>query len=179
MISTLISNQGMRVWHVLMCFPSYFMWQNRAHVNCPNKDFLGRSLMIGWRKKSWNPERVPSVFTFVCVCLSVCVCVCTRATDHSFWARNLIFGLSDPWNIRKKRIFFFRNFHFSMFSLYNTSGFPAACLLRTVNLRPSTCGSHEYLLDAGISRISIWPGPWLVPCSEKDGLLCYWADPWW
>ena len=32
---------------------------------------LGRSLMIGWRKKSWNPERVPSVVT-----LSVCVSVC-------------------------------------------------------------------------------------------------------
>ena len=33
---------------------------------------LGRSLMIGWRKKSWNLERVPLVFTFVCVCVSVC-----------------------------------------------------------------------------------------------------------
>ena len=32
---------------------------------------LGRSLMIGWRKKSWNPERVPSVVT-LCVCLCVC-----------------------------------------------------------------------------------------------------------
>ena len=47
---------------------------------------------------------------------SVCVCVCTRATDHSFWVRNLIFGLSDPWNIRKKRIFlFFEIFIFTLF----------------------------------------------------------------
>ena len=32
---------------------------------------LVRSLMIGWRKKSWNTERVPTVVSFVCVCLSV------------------------------------------------------------------------------------------------------------
>ena len=32
---------------------------------------LGRSLMIGWRKKSWNPERVPTVVT-------LCVCPCVR-----------------------------------------------------------------------------------------------------
>ena len=25
----------------------------------------------------------------VSVCVCVCVCLCTRATDHSFWARNL------------------------------------------------------------------------------------------
>ena len=37
---------------------------------------LDRSLMIGWRENSWNPERVSSVFTFVSVRLSVCVCVC-------------------------------------------------------------------------------------------------------
>ena len=39
---------------------------------------LGRSLMIGWRKKSWNPERVPSVVT-LCVCLSVCLCAGYRS----------------------------------------------------------------------------------------------------
>ena len=77
---------------------------------------LGRSLMIGWRKNSWNPERVSSVFTFVSVRLSVCLFLRTQATDHSFWARNLIFGSSDPWDMRKKRIFFvFRNFHFYPF----------------------------------------------------------------
>ena len=56
---------------------------------------LGRSLMIGWRKNSWKPERVPSVVTFVCVC-------------HTFKPRNLIFGLSDPWDVRKKHFFFFK-----------------------------------------------------------------------
>ena len=39
--------------------------------------------------------------------------VCVRATEHTFWPRNLIFGLSDPWDKRKKRIF--RNFHFYAF----------------------------------------------------------------
>ena len=32
---------------------------------------LGRSLMIGWRKNSWNPERVPTVVSFVSVRPSV------------------------------------------------------------------------------------------------------------
>jgi len=45
----------------------------------------------------------------------VCVSLCTRATDHSFRVRNLIFGLSDPWNIRKKRFFlFFEIFIFTL-----------------------------------------------------------------
>ena len=75
---------------------------------------LDRSLMIGWRTNSWNPERVSSVFTFV----SVCVSVCTRATEHTFWLRNLIFGLSDPWDMRKKYFFvFFEMFIFMLFLL--------------------------------------------------------------
>ena len=65
------------------------------------------------------------------VCVSVCVSVCNRATEHIFWPSNLIFGLSDPWDMRKKRIFlFFEIFIFSLFigifcffSLYNTSTF--------------------------------------------------------
>ena len=32
---------------------------------------LDQSLMISWRKNSWNSERVSSVFTFVSVCMSV------------------------------------------------------------------------------------------------------------
>ena len=50
--------------------------------------------------------------------LRVCVCLSVRpwGTDHTFWPRNLIFGLSDPWDMRKKRVFFvFRNFHFYAF----------------------------------------------------------------
>ena len=71
------------------------------------------------KENSWNPERVPSVVT-LCVCLSVCLCVClcvcAQATGHTFWPRNLIFGLSDPWDMRKKRIFlFFEIFIFTLF----------------------------------------------------------------
>ncbi len=94
--------------------------------------FLDRSLMIGWRKNSWNPERVSSVFTFVSVCLSVCLCVCLYAGyrahlltyEPNFWVK---------WSMgheKKKHFFVFRNFHFyafywhfSIFSLYNTSIF--------------------------------------------------------
>ena len=54
------------------------------------------------KENSRNPERVPSVVTFVCVCVSVY----TRATGHTFWPRNLIFGLNDPWDMRKKSFIF-------------------------------------------------------------------------
>ena len=88
-------------------------------------ELLGRSLMIGWRKNSWNPERAPSVVTFVCVRLSVrplagCRTHCL-AQEPNFWVK---------WSLghEKKRIFFSRNFHFyafyrffSIFSLYDTS----------------------------------------------------------
>jgi len=76
---------------------------------------LGRSLMIGWRKKSWNPERVPTVVT-LCVRVSVRVSVRARPTGHIFWPSNLIFGLNDPWDMRKKRIFLlFEIFTFTLF----------------------------------------------------------------
>ena len=39
-----------------------------------------------------------------------------RATGHTFWPRNLIFGLNNPWDMRKKRIFlFFEIFIFTLF----------------------------------------------------------------
>ena len=50
-------------WYSKFAF-LHFLWR-----------FLGRSLMIGWRKKSWNPERVPTVVT-----LSVCPSVCPSTT---------------------------------------------------------------------------------------------------
>ena len=53
---------------------------------------LGRSLMICWRKKSWNPERVSFVFTFVSVCLCVCLSVCSWATEHTCFVLTFVPG---------------------------------------------------------------------------------------
>ena len=43
----------------------------------------------------------------LCILVSLCVSVCMRATGHTFWPRNLIFRLNDPWDMRKKHIFLF------------------------------------------------------------------------
>ena len=64
------------------------MWRYHLdHQNEGNMSYLlGRSLMIGWRKNSWNPERVPTVVTFVSVmsvCLFVCLSVCLSAAYRS------------------------------------------------------------------------------------------------
>ena len=57
-------------------------------IICP---FVGRSLMIGWRKKlkPWKGALSSHFHVCLSVCLSVCVCVCGRATGHTFWPRNL------------------------------------------------------------------------------------------
>jgi len=52
---------------------------------------LDRSLMISWRKnweKIMKPWKGVPCFHFR-VCLSVCLSVCTRATEDTFWLRNL------------------------------------------------------------------------------------------
>ena len=44
------------------------------------------------------------VCVFVCVCVCVCPSVCLwTGTGHIFWHRNLMFGLSDPGDMRKNR----------------------------------------------------------------------------
>ena len=105
-------------WPVGTC--SYHKYQTSANklmlpFSLEEQCLLARSLMIGWLKKSWNPQRVSSVVT-----LSVCLCVRPsvreRATGHTFTPRNLIFGLNDPWDMRKKKIFFcFSKFSFLRF----------------------------------------------------------------
>jgi len=71
---------------------------------------LDRSLMIGWRKNSWNPERVSSVFTFVSVCVSVCVYADYRAhlLTHGpyFWVK---------WSLGKNLFSRFSKFSFLPF----------------------------------------------------------------
>ena len=62
------------------------------------------------------------LFTFVCVC--VCTRGLLRSRSHFFQPRKLIFGLNNPWKMKKKH-FFFENSIFTllidMFSLCNTS----------------------------------------------------------
>ena len=43
--------------------------------------------------KRWKD--VLCIHFHVCVCQSVCLSVCNRATEHTFWHRKLILGLSD------------------------------------------------------------------------------------
>ena len=72
--------------------------------------------MIGWRKKSWKLWKGVLSFHFR-VCLSVCV----QTTRHIFWSRNLIFGLSDPWDMRNYHFYTFY-WHFSLNSVFHLGG---------------------------------------------------------
>ena len=60
--------------------------------------------MIGWRK-IWKKILKPWKGV-LCLFLLPCLSVCPRATEHTFWPKNLILGLKDPWDMRKKRILF-------------------------------------------------------------------------
>ena len=83
------------------------------------------SLMINWRKNSWNAENVSSVFPDMCLCLLVCM----RAINHTFWPRSMIFGLGHGketfLNIFFHIFFMFTAFVgiFKTFSIYNISNF--------------------------------------------------------
>ena len=74
MVCLMIINVSM-VHKIIAKHTTILEHRNINYLIFVNNRILGRSLMIGWRKKSWNPERVPSVFTFV----SVCLCVGYRA----------------------------------------------------------------------------------------------------
>ena len=47
--------------------------------------------------------------------VNFCLSVCSRVTGHTFWPRNLIFGLIDPWDMRKKAFFCFSKCSFLRF----------------------------------------------------------------
>ena len=49
---------------------------------------LGRSLMIGWRKKSWNPDRVPSVATMFSVIFTNSIYIHTYISKLSSCCRS-------------------------------------------------------------------------------------------
>ena len=81
--------------------------ENDCHEFICQLVLLDRSLMIGWRKKIMKPWKGV-------LCIHFRVRVCLRATEHTLWPRNLIFGLNDEWDMRKKRIFFFKIFIFTL-----------------------------------------------------------------
>ena len=56
--------------------------------------FIGPILDDGLKEKLLTPWK--GAHSHFRVCLCVCLCVYNRATEHIFWPRNLIFGLSDP-----------------------------------------------------------------------------------
>ena len=77
---------------------------NRANFRCEGELIIGPILDDRLKerfRKHWKGV--------LCIHFRVCVCVCVypRATDHTFWHRNLFFGLSDSWDMRKKRVGFF------------------------------------------------------------------------
>ena len=72
---------------------------------------LDRSLIISWRK-SLNLEKV-----VLCIQLCVCICICKHATGHTFWLRNPIFWLYDPWNPFFSILSFTLFWHSSIFPL--------------------------------------------------------------
>ena len=78
-------------------------------ISAMDFQYLGRSLMIGWRNKSWNPERVPSVVT-----LSVCMCAAYRSNLLA-WEPNFWVEWSSGNEKKKTFLRFYR--HFSIFIL--------------------------------------------------------------
>ena len=71
---------------------------------------VGLSCNIGPIVHNRVKEKFLKPWKGMCVCLSVCLLVCNRATEHTFWHRNQIFWLSDPWDMRKKCIICFSKF---------------------------------------------------------------------
>ena len=65
--------------------------------------YIGPLLDDRLKENLKNPETLKGCPLYSLSCLSVCL----RATEHTFWPRNLIFGLKDPWDMRKKRNFLF------------------------------------------------------------------------
>ena len=59
-----------------LCYLSLSFFRGVEIKSEANKNFsiLNRYLMRSWRKNSWNPERMSSVFTFVSVCLISWTC---------------------------------------------------------------------------------------------------------
>ena len=88
---------------------------------------LDLSLMIGWKKSSWSPERVSSVFTFVCVYVHGLQSTPFDLFDElNFWVE-LSLGLEKETHFFPPKCSCLRFlFLYDYFSLYNTSKFSAS-----------------------------------------------------
>ena len=76
---------------------------------CFNNIFIGPILDYKLKDKILKPERVPTVVT-LCVRMSVRLSACLSVNML------LIFGWSDPWDMKKKRMFLF--FEIIIFTLF-------------------------------------------------------------
>ena len=96
---------------------AYYILDHQCPISFPScLQYLGRSLKIGDLENRLKGQNLETLKGCPLVTLSVCLSVCELATGHTFWPRNLIFGLSDLWDMRKKLIFlFFEIFIFTLF----------------------------------------------------------------
>ena len=100
---------------VKVTLPHIFARHGRDITHLKHKTVLDRFLMIGWRKKSWNPERVPSVDT-LCVCLCVCPSVNgLQATLFPFDLGTQLLGWVILRTWEKNAFFCFSKFSFLRF----------------------------------------------------------------
>ena len=113
-----------------------------------------RFLMIGWRKiwqilKPWRGV--------LCFHFRVCLSVRLRVTGHIFWPRNLIFGLKDPWDMRKNSIFCFSKF----WKMGFLGPFSLSCL-SVSELQRTPFGLRTWFLDWRVL------GTW-----ERNAFFCF------
>ena len=95
-------------WWKLLLF-DVLRWRasmnSETHINCLTDPWWYFKEKI---LKPWNGV--------LCIHFSVCLCVCSRATEHTCWPWNLIFGLNDPWDMKKKLfLLMFEIFIFTLF----------------------------------------------------------------
>ena len=120
-----------------MCQGGVAYFDSSVDNTVTSEYLLDRSLMIGWRKiwKILKPWKGVLCIHFR-VCLSVCVSVCMSVCLHAGYRAHLLTKECNFWvkwslgHEKKTHFFVFRNFHFyafywhfSIFSLYNTSNF--------------------------------------------------------
>ena len=67
------NNIQMVGWTVTRMYLVLYWWLMKAIYLSNSLTDLDNYLMIGWRKVSWNPERLYSDFTFMFFCVFVCV----------------------------------------------------------------------------------------------------------